>query len=176
MKSKSPLDLIFYLLLLAPPRGSKKGFRSKSAQGMHNKKNEIIADYFLEYLTRLGILVVIFYGITESVSKFYFDYYKIVFITFTFISIGTIHTIAYYIHTEIYFKKHPRIYNVVKISLYSTLPGFIPVAGLIIYREINQIKIFADDAPFYLYGAFTLAAIIISTTYYGVRSRRCATR
>jgi hypothetical protein len=176
MKSKSPLDLIFYLFLVAPPRGSKKGYRSKSMPGAQRNQNEIVADYFLEYLTRLGILVVIFYGITESVSKFYFDYYKIVFITFTLISIGTIHTIAYYIHTEIYFKKHFKIYNAVKISLYSTLPGFLPVAALIIYREINQLKVFADDAPFYLYGAFTLATMIASTTYYGVRSRSRSTR
>jgi hypothetical protein len=171
MKSKNPLDLIFYLLLLAPPRGSKKGFRSKALPNERNDRKEIIADYFLEYFTRLGILVVIFYGITESVTKFYFDYYKLVFITFTLISVGTLHTIAYYIHTEIYAKKHTHAYNLIKLSLYSTLPGFIPVAVLITYRELNQMKLFADNAPFYLYGAITIATIAISTVYYAIRSR-----
>jgi hypothetical protein len=176
MKSKNPLDLIFYLLLLAPPRGSKKGFRSKTTPNEPQDRKEIVADYFLEYFTRLGILVVIFYGITESVTKFYFDYYKLVYVTFTLISVGTLHTVAYYIHTEIYAKRHTHTYNLIKTSLYSTLPGFIPVAILITYRELNQIKAFSDDVPFYLYAAITIATITINTIYYAIRSRRHARR
>lgn len=171
MKSKNPLDLLFYFLLLAPPQGSKKGFRSRNLNPKSYVKREILGDYLLEYFTRLGILVVIFYGITETVTKFYFDYYKLVFIIFTLILAGSVHTIAFYIHTEIFHQKYFRFYNIVRNSLYATIPGFIPVSALIVYREINQEKIFADDMPFYLYGATTLTAIGIIIAYSLLQSK-----
>lgn len=172
MNSKKTIDLILYLLLIGPPRGSRISREAAQRKKPIKINNAIVADYFFEYLTRLGVLVVIFYGVTESMTKFYFDYYNIIYIVFSLIIFGSLHTLAYFLHTELYNSRHVHIYSIIKIVIYSVLPAFLPVAALIVYREVNQITAFGDMLPVYCYAATFSLLTVIGIANYAVRSMK----
>lgn len=162
MKTGKLLDLLFYFLLIGAPRGSKRSAISKTKQQTTEPINkEIFYDYFFEYLSRLGILVVIFYAITEMMTKFYFDYYKIIYIVFALIIGGSLHTLVYFLHSEVFHRKIKLIYQITRIAVYSVLPGFFSVAVLIVYREINQIDIFSDNIPYFIYAISYIFFLLI---------------
>ena len=167
MNSSNFVRLFFYALLIGAPRGSK--LSRKNSALLSNAY--VLKDYFFEYLSRLGVLVVIFYLITESIGYVTFSYFKLVYVAFILIFFGSLHTLAYFLHKEVFNVKYKTLYMVVQTVVYTSLSGIFPAIAGFMYREINQEDPFKDELLVSLYlGTFVVTATV-SVVYRLIRLR-----
>lgn len=151
-----------YFFMVAPPRSFKIKARQLKTQGeLANLSTSMIMA--IELVVRFAIVLVMAASIEGLIGNTLYETNRLDVFFGVLMSIGTIHSIAFYVIFSSAQKSSTLIllYRLIRNSGYALLSGFIPVIPILIVKWVHQRPPFEDGIALQIYSGTALCFLLI---------------